>query len=331
MAKGAGTDEGVIRDAAAGGYREGCIVALVGPSASGKSGVALELALFQGAEVVSVDSMQVYRGMDIGTAKPSAADQARVPHHLIDLTEVDTGFDAAAFRAAALPVIDGIIARGKTPLLCGGPGFYYAALLKGLGCAPAGSPALRAQLESATTDQLLEELRHCDPPAFQRVDRQNRRRVLRAVEVFRLTGRPFSEQRPSPTAPAAVHPVGDQRMWRIFGLLRSAEDLRARIEMRVKSMFDQGLLEETRRLMAAGLEQNRTALQAIGYRQCVEHLRGERSLAATRELIQTRTRHLARRQMTWFRRQMRVTWLSVGQDEEATETATRILRLLQPR
>ena len=199
MAKGAGAAERVIRNAAdAGGYREGCIVAVVGPSASGKSGVALELALLLDAEVVSVDSMQVYRGMDIGTAKPTAADQARVPHHLLDLTEVNTGFDAAAFRAAALPVIEGILARGKRPLLCGGTGFYFAALLGGLGCAPAGSPELRAELEIAPMDQLLAELRRCDPAAFESVDRQNRRRVMRAVEVFRLTGRPFSEQRPSP-------------------------------------------------------------------------------------------------------------------------------------
>jgi tRNA dimethylallyltransferase len=318
----------VIRTASdAGGYREGCIVALVGPSASGKSGVALELALLLGAEVVSVDSMQVYRGMDIGTAKPTAAEQARVPHHLLDLTEVGTGFDVAAFRAAALPVIDDILARGKRPLLCGGTGFYFAALLGGLGCAPASSPELRAQLESAPLDQLLEELRRCDPAGFEVVDRRNRRRVMRAVEVFRLTGRPFSEQRRSPPA-APSHPVEDQRRWRIFGLLRTAEDLRARIEARVKTMFDQGLVEETRRLLALGLEHNRVALQAIGYRQCVEHLRGERSLAATRELIQTRTRQFARRQMTWFRRRLRVTWLTVGKEEAANETATRISKLL---
>lgn len=331
MAKGAGTDEGVIQTAAAGACPEGDVVALVGPTASGKSGVALELARMLGAEVVSVDSMQVYRGMDIGTAKPTAAEQALVPHHLIDLTNVDTGFDAAAFRAAALPAIDGILARGKIPLLCGGTGFYFAALLGRLSRAPAGSPELRAELESAPLEQLLAELRQRDPAAFESVDRRNRRRVLRAVEVCRLTGQPFSKPRPAPTATVAAHPLEDERMWRTFGLLRTAEDLRARIERRVRAMFDQGLLEETRKLMAAGLEQNRTALQAIGYRQCVEHLRGERSLAVTRELIQTRTRQLARRQMTWFRRQLRVTWLTVRQEEEATETAARICKLLERR
>jgi tRNA dimethylallyltransferase len=306
------------------------IVALVGPSASGKSAVATELALLLEGEVVSVDSMQVYRGMDIGTAKPTATDQARVRHHLIDVVDLTVGFDAAAFRAAAIPVIDAILERQKTAILCGGTGFYFGALFRGLGTAPASSSELRAEFEKKSTASLLDELRRCDPAAYDAIDRQNRRRVIRAVEVFRLTGQPFSQQRPRPPTPGARHPAENESAWRTFGLLRSADDLRARIGARVDAMLRQGLVDETQRLLAAGLDQNQTALQAIGYRQTVEYLQGERSLEATRELIKSRTRQFARRQMTWFRRKMNVTWISVDSTEPAAETARRIARSLPP-
>jgi tRNA dimethylallyltransferase len=307
------------------------IVAIVGPTASGKSAVALELALLLGGEIISVDSMQVYRGMDIGTAKPSTADQARVRHHLIDVADLNQGFDAAAFRHAAIPVISALIERGKTPVLCGGTGFYFRALLDGLGTAPPSLPALREELEGTPLERLLEELRRSDPDAYATIDRANRRRVVRAVEVVRLTDRPFSQQRGRGPLPGAAHPhEGDQR-WETFGLQRAPTDLKGRMDARVARMFEEGLVEETRRLRVTGLEHNRTALQAIGYRQVIEYLRGERSLADTRELIRLKTRQLARRQMTWFRRQMPVTWVHVGAGESGLETAGRIVQLLGTR
>jgi tRNA dimethylallyltransferase len=218
--------------------RPGRIVALVGPSGCGKSGVALELAPRLNGEIVTVDSMQVYRGMDIGTAKPGRAEQARVRHHLIDLLELDRAFDAAAFRAVAVPLIDALRAGGKTPILCGGTGFYFAALRGGLATAPASDPGLRAELEKAPLNLLLGELRHLDPDAYATIDRRNRRRVVRAVEVLRLTGKPFSQQRPG-VSPAGLESAWrDAVCWQVFGLRREAEDLKTRIGNRVEEMFD---------------------------------------------------------------------------------------------
>lgn len=278
-------------------------------------------------EIVSVDSMQVYRGMDIATAKPDELARKQVHHHLIDFVDLDQPCDAASFREAAIPVIDELLKRGKTPILCGGTGFYFAALGGRLSAEPGSDPVLRAELEALTTDWLLDELRRVDPDTYESVDRRNRRRVVRAVEAFRLTGRPFSRLR-SGASSAPVIPWANESSWKTFGLLRSRADLKARIEARVDEMFARGLVAETERLMARGLERNRTALQAIGYRQVIEHLRGERSLAGTRDLIKSRTRQFAKRQMTWFRRQMRVTWMEVAADESARQTAGRIARML---
>ena len=307
------------------------IVAVVGATASGKSAVALELALALDGEVVSVDSMQVYRGMDLGTAKANAADQARLRHHLIDLVDVGQGFDAAAFRDAALPLIESLLARGKTPVLCGGTGLYFVALRHGLGVAPGSSSELRRTLEEASLDELLDELHRRDPLLYSSIDRRNRRRVVRAVEVVRLTASPFSAQRSSWPRPDLDQTGEIEDGWQSFGLLRAPDELAARIDARVEQMLEHGLIAETRRLLDLGLAENRTAMQAIGYRQVVEHLRGERSLAETKELIKRKTRQLAKRQMTWFRRQMRVTWLNVRADETNAEIAGRIAQLVRPR
>ena len=293
---------------------------LVGPTASGKSAVALELAGRLDAEIVSVDSMQVYRGLDIGTAKPTDAERARVPHHLVDVADLSEAFDAARFCTLARAALDDIRQRGRRALFCGGTGLYLKAWLEGLGDAPPSDAALRATLEAAPLDQLLAELERTDPETFSKIDRANPRRVVRAVEVLRLTGRPYSAQRApwkdrSTDAPAA----------RCIGLGRAPEELRARIDSRVDAMFERGLVAETRSLLDAGLESNRTAMQAIGYRQVVEHLRGERGLPDTVELVKIRTRQFAKRQMTWFRRQMNVHWIAVPPDEPAARTADRIL------
>ncbi|MGA2656125.1 MAG: tRNA (adenosine(37)-N6)-dimethylallyltransferase MiaA [Verrucomicrobiota bacterium] len=286
------------------------LLLLAGPTGVGKSAVAIELAERLGGEIVSVDSMQVYRGLDIGTAKPSAEQRARAPHHLIDVVEVSQPFDAARFARLAGEAVAGIRARGRVPILCGGTGLYYRALLEGLGEAPPGDAALRVALGATPLPELLRELAERDPVTYERIDRQNPRRVIRALEVVRLTGRPFSEQR----APWDRRLQTAGRRCLLLGLQRAAGDLRRRIDAQVQEMFRRGLVAETQRLLQEGLGQNPTAMQALGYRQVAEYLDGRRSLADTVELVQIRTRQFAKRQMTWFRRQMQLRWILLEGD-----------------
>lgn len=293
-------------------------ILIAGPTAVGKSAVALCLAEQVGGEIITVDSMQVYRGLDIGTAKPCAAHRARVPHHLIDVVEVTELFDAAQFVRLAQSAVHEIQQRGRTPILCGGTGLYFKAFLEGLGEAPPADATLRAELEATPLADLLQELATRDPVTFDQIDRQNRRRVVRAVAVIRLTGRPFSVQR----APwnLAARPAGAPAHV-AFGLSRQPDDLRHRIDARVDEMFACGLVEETRQLRARGLKDNPTAMQAIGYRQVVAHLEGQLSLGETVELVKRRTRQFARRQVTWFRRQLQLDWIPLGIDTPAPATA----------
>ena len=295
-------------------------VLLAGPTAVGKSAVALAFAESLGGEIISVDSMQVYRGLDLGTAKPSAAERARVPHHLLDVVELSEAFDAAQFvRLAAAAVVE-IQARGRIPIFCGGTGLYFKAWLEGLGEAPPSDARVRAELEAAPLSELLAELEQRDPLTYARIDRQNPRRVIRAVEVIRLTGKPFSAQR------ANWNPeVRSQKSEVIFCFSREPADLRARIETRVDTMFAAGLVDETRALLSLGLQQNRNAMQALGYRQVVAHLAGERGLAETIALVKTKTWQFARRQGTWFRSQLSVERVPLAADADATSVARGLL------
>jgi tRNA dimethylallyltransferase len=290
-------------------------ILLAGPTAVGKSDIAIALAERIAGEIISVDSMQVYRGLDIGTAKPSPEDRKRVPHHLIDIVDLNEAFDAASFVQYAARAIQDIAARGRRPVLCGGTGLYFNALLKGLGAAPAANPNLRAELESEPLPVLLAELEKCDQATFGRIDRSNRRRVVRALEVIRLTGKPFSEQRAAWNRPATAPD------WPAFMFTRTRQDLVQRIDARVDHMFAAGLVAETKALLPRGLETNRIALQALGYRQVFEYLRGERSLADTIALVKTRTRQFAKRQMTWFRRQIQLDWIDLSRGNDPAEAA----------
>ncbi len=304
-----------------GGRHEPRVICLAGATATGKSAVALALAERLGGEIISVDSMQVYRGLDIGTAKPSAEERARAPHHLIDVAELTEGFDAARFVRLARAVVREIHERGRVAILCGGTGLYFKAFREGLGEAPPADGKLRAELEAVSMEELLRELEQRDPATFGRIDKKNPRRVIRAVEVLRLTGKAFSEQR----AEWADEEKGEGAK-DFFGLVRGAEDLRARIDARVEGMFRGGLVEEVKGLMGRGLAENRTAMQAIGYRQVVEHLRGERGLSETVELVKVRTRQFAKRQMTWLRRHAQVEWVECGPGESAESVAGRIIK-----
>jgi tRNA dimethylallyltransferase len=292
---------------------------IAGPTAVGKSEIALLLAEQIGGEIISADSMQVYRGLDIGTAKPSPAERARVPHHLIDICDLTENFDAAQFIRRAQKAVAEIQSRNKIPVFCGGTGLYFKAFLSGLGEAPATNPELRAELEAASFESLLRELRERDATAYEKIDKQNPRRVIRAVEVIRLTGKKFSEQRAEWKAQCAL-PIKTN----FYCFTRPPADLHARINARVDAMFARGLVDETRGLLTRGLEQNKTAMQAIGYRQVVEHLRGERPLADTIELVKSRTRQFAKRQLTWFRRQLDPEWIELKPDEPREKYAGKI-------
>jgi tRNA dimethylallyltransferase len=288
---------------------------LAGPTAVGKSEIALRLAEQIGGEIISADSMQVYRGLDIGTAKPSPAERARVPHHLIDVCELSEAFDAAQFIRHAQAAVANIQSRGHQPIFCGGTGLYFKAFLDGLGEGPPADEKLRAELEATPFAALLQELRARDPAAYEKIDQQNPRRVIRAIEVIRLTGKPFYGQRAEWKA--------EGRRWEtenFFCFTRPGEELHQRINRRVDDMFQRGLVAETEQLLPRGLADNKFALQAIGYRQVVEHLRGERSLTETVERVKIRTRQFAKRQLTWFRRHGHCAWiaLSPGETPEAS-------------
>jgi tRNA dimethylallyltransferase len=295
-------------------------ILLAGPTAAGKSEIALQLAEKINGEIISVDSMQVYRGLDIGTAKPSAADRTRVPHHLIDVVELTEPFDAARFVRLAREAVAEIQSRCRVPILCGGTGLYFKAFLEGLGNSPPADSKLRAELEATPVSVLLHELSERDPVTFESIDRKNPRRVIRAVEVIRLTGKPFSTQR-------ALWTIKNQKskIKNCFGLARAASDLRARIDARVDDMFRRGLVTETQALLDHGLPRNKTAMQALGYRQVVEHLRGERSLKETVELVKIRTRQFAKRQMTWFRGQLDLEWIELATADTPENVVARIL------
>jgi tRNA dimethylallyltransferase len=295
---------------------------LAGATATGKSDVALLLAEKLNGEIISVDSMQVYRGLDIGTAKPTVAERQRVPHHLIDVVDLNEAFDAAQFVRLATKAAQEIHSRGRVAIFCGGTGLYFKAFLEGLGEAPPADPAVRAEIAATPLPELLEELQRRDPVTFDKIDQKNTRRVIRALEVIRLTGKPFSEQRATWSAQPSTT---NQPPSTVHVLRRSTADLHRRINQRVDQMFQRGLVEEVKTLLPCGLEENRTAMQAIGYRQVVEHLHGERPLQETIELVKIRTRQFAKRQMTWFRRQLPVKWIDCGTDENAKSTIAKLM------
>jgi tRNA dimethylallyltransferase len=290
---------------------------IAGPTAVGKSEIAVVLAERIGGEIISVDSMQVYRGLDIGTAKPDATTQRKIPHHVIDVCDLTELFDAAKFVQLANRAVADIQSRKKVPIFCGGTGLYFKAFLDGLGEAPPADPKLRVELEAAPLEKLLEELRECDPAAYEKIDRQNPRRIIRALEVIRTTGKPFSSQRADWLGRGATRDT-------LHLFTRSADDLRRRIDSRVDEMFRRGLVEETCELLKRGLAENRTAMQAIGYRQVVEHLRGERDLAETIELVKIKTRQFAKRQLTWFRRHGNCQWMELKPQEAVEEILRRL-------
>jgi tRNA dimethylallyltransferase len=262
--------------------------------------VALELARRLGdVELVTVDSMQVYRGMDIGTAKPTPAEQAEVPHHLIDLADPADDWSLTRWAAAARAAVAGIEARGHRALLVGGTGLYFQAVVDGL-TPPGQYPEVRAELEAdKDTAALHRRLTELDPPAAARMEPSNRRRVIRALEVSLGSGRPFSSFGPGMTAFPATS-------WRLAGLWLPRPVVAERIGRRLRDMVGLGFVDEVKGLRAAGM--SRTARQALGYREILRHLDGEISLEEAVDEADRRTRAFARRQRVWWRRDPRIAW-----------------------
>lgn len=285
--------------------------ALIGSTASGKSAIAHAIARADPSwELVTVDSMQVYRGMDVGTAKPTAAEQAEVPHHLLDLADPWDDFDLATYQSAARDALADIAARGRRPLLVGGTALYLRAVVDDLQL-PGQYPDVRAELEAEAArhgvEALHARLAELDPDAAARMEPSNHRRVVRALEVTVGSGRPFSSFGPGLDA----HPT---TAFRLVGLRWDRPELDERIAARYGVQLEQGFLDEVRRLVTAPAPMSRTAAQALGYKELAAHLAGECSLEEAVDLAVRRTRRFARRQERWFRRDPRIHWVDVSGD-----------------
>ncbi len=280
-------------------------MAVVGATAAGKTGLSLDLAEALGGEVVNTDAMQVYRGMDIGTAKLPVEERRGIPHHLLDLLEVTEPLSVADFQRRARAAIAEIRDRGRVPVLVGGSALYTRAILDRFEF-PGTDAGVRArweaELDRVGPAALHDRLRELDPEAAERILPDNGRRIVRALEVVELTGRPFTASLP---APEYVDPASIQ-----VGLDLDRPNLDARIAQRVREMFDAGLVDEVRGLLDRGLRDGRTAAAAIGYRQVVAHLDGELTLEEAVDQTITATRRFSRRQDSWFRKDPRVHWVT---------------------
>ena len=291
------------------------VLAIVGATATGKSALALELAGPLGGEIVNADALQVYRGFDIGTAKPTPEERRRVRHHLVDILEPHETFSAGEFARRARRAIVEIEGRGGLPLLVGGSGLYLRALLEGISPIPEVDPELRRRLrqrlESEGIEPLRAELQRLDPATAERLAPGDSQRLLRALEVGLGTDRPLSSW-------IAEKPRGDGGIaaWWI-GLTLPRALLYDRVAARVGRMLAQGWVEEVGRLLAAGLDPSMPAFQAIGYRELARHIAGERTLEESSERIIQATRRYAKRQLTWFRRQPDVAWFPAAETNAA--------------
>lgn len=284
------------------------VLCLVGPTASGKSSLALRAAQQLSGEIVCLDSMQVYRGMDIGTAKPSPTEQALVPHHLFDSVDPKEAYSVAQYQGDATNAILDILSRGKLPVLCGGTGLYLRALSQELGFGGIeADPQLRAEYEAYADKEgrqaLHALLQQKDPKTALRLHPNDLRRVIRALEVIHLTGRPFSAQQPKP-GPFHLLP---------FAIDWPRETLYQRVEERAEQMLAAGLLSEVEGLLRSGVSKDAQSMQGLGYKEMVPVVQGDMAQKEALCLLKQRTRNYAKRQLTWFRADSRVVWLPASQ------------------
>ncbi len=303
------------------------ILFLVGPTGSGKTQLSLKLAKCLHSEIISADSMLVYRGMDIGTAKPRAADKKKIPHHLMDLVPPARSFSVYDYRVRALKAIQDILKRGRTPFVVGGSGLYVDSLWKGISPMPGENSKFRKKLNARAQKEgravLYEELKKIDPKRAQRIHPHNLRRIVRALEIAHTSGKTPSEWHGQKVS---LEDLGYSV--RIFGIDRHRSELYERINQRVKVMFRQGFLKEVKRLQKKGF--SKTALQALGYREVVSYLKKPeiKPLPEVISEIQKGTRQFAKRQLTWFRRHPEIEWIDWREDETAQNVCDKILKKL---
>lgn len=302
------------------------IICLAGPTASGKTALAVELAKEFNGEVVSCDSMQVYKRMDIGTAKPSVDEMQGIPHHMIDVAEPTEDFSVSRYCAQAAPIVEDIVARGKTAIIAGGTGLYMDSLIKGNDFAPFPSTGVRERLEAQADAQGMEAmqawLRSIDPEAADRI--HDRKRLLRALEVYLETGETITEHnRKTQLLPPRFTPL-----W--LGLdFKDRQQLYDRIDLRVTKMLEMGLVEEIRGLLDSGIPESATAMQAIGYKEFVDALEGRGTIEEAADSVRQSSRRYAKRQLTWFRRNKAMHWLlreADTQPEEIFRSARQIIQ-----
>ncbi|WP_410654501.1 tRNA (adenosine(37)-N6)-dimethylallyltransferase MiaA [Amycolatopsis sp. lyj-112] len=287
-------------------------VAVVGPTASGKTALAVDLALTLGGEVVNADALQLYRGMDIGTAKATPEERRGVPHHLLDVLDVTETASVAAYQRDARKCVEDLLDAGRVPILTGGSGLYIQAVLDDLKF-PGTDPAVRARLaieaEERGAPAMHARLTELDPVAAEAILPTNARRIVRALEVIEITGEPFSANLPKP-GPARYDTV-------LIGIDREPAELDARVNRRVEVMFEDGLVGEVRNLLGQGLRDGLTASRALGYQQVIAELDGEGDFAAASEATAQATRRFVRRQRSWFRRDKRIEWFDGGSERLA--------------
>ena len=303
------------------------IICIAGPTASGKTALAATLAKELNGEVVSCDSMQVYRRMDIGTAKPTLEEMQGIPHHMIDVAEPWEDFSVSRYCEMAAPIVDDIISRGKTAVIAGGTGLYMDALIRGNAFAPFPATGVRERLEAQADaegmEAMLSRLRAVDPDAARRLHLSDRKRILRALEVYLETGETITEHnRKTQAVPPRYSPL-----WLGLDFARRGE-LYRRIDLRVGLMLQQGLVEEIRGLLAEGIPERATAMQAIGYKEFVDALDGRCTIEEAADQVRQSSRRYAKRQLTWFRRNKAIHWLirdTGDTGREILENARRIV------
>ena len=304
------------------------IICIAGPTASGKTALAVALARELDGEVVSCDSMQVYKRMDIGTAKPSPEERQGIPHHMIDVAEPWEDYSVSCYCADAAPIVEDIVSRGKTAIIAGGTGLYMDSLIRGNDFAPFPSTGVRERLEREADregmEALLARLRAVDPEAAARLHLSDRKRIIRAMEVYLETGETITaHNRRTQALPPRFSPV-----W--LGLdFESRAELYSRIDRRVDVMLEAGLLEEIRALLRSGIPEKCTAMQAIGYKEFTDALDGRCTVEAAADQVRQSSRRYAKRQLTWFRRNGRIHWLRRGPGEGSAEILASARRILQ--
>ena len=304
------------------------MICIAGPTASGKTALAVELAREFNGEVVSCDSMYVYKRMNIGTAKPSREEMDGIIHHMIDVAEPDVDFSVSKYCEMAAPIVDDIIARGKTAIIAGGTGLYMDSLIKGNDFAPFPSTGMREKLEAQADEQgmeaMLELLRSIDPDAGARLHLSDRKRIIRALEVYYETGETITAHNLKTQAiPPRYSPL-----WLGLDFADRAE-LYRRIDLRVDIMLQQGLVEEIKELLASGIPEKCTAMQAIGYKEFVAALEGHCTIEEAAEEVRKSSRHYAKRQLTWFRRNKNMHWLTRNSGEGAEEIIRKARQIIQ--